>query len=562
MWRKNRYKFTPKSSTIAYYFAQIYPIMHKVLRTLILIAILIVAYLLVLAWRNDYANPTPVSAPATEFTQAGVPIESTSALTTAATSDRLVSVKTPSHEVQINLDGGDLVHIALPKHAQSQGNDAPFVLMDEASMHYVAQSGTTGQDGFDGHTRAQYASQKNSYVLESGSLTVPLVAVQNGVSVEKRYTFHAEKYPIDLDITINNPTQTPWHGNVYAQLVRDDSGDPSAANRAGVGLVTYLGGAMGVPSDPYQKIKFTKFDEQNIAPLPQGWVGLVQHYFVGALVPDFAATSMTHNAGDLHYIGYKSVPIRVDAGRQITLHNQIYAGPKIQADLQNVAQGLNQTVDYGIFWPISKLLFALLAGIHQVLGNWGWSIVALTVVVKVALMWMASKSYYSMAKMRKLAPQLAKMKEEAGDDRMKMSQDMMRLYKEEGVNPLAGCVPVLLQMPIFLALYWVLVESIELRHAPWILWIYDLSAMDPWFVLPILMGVTMYIQQMLNPQPTDPLQAKMMRILPIIFTGFMLFFPAGLVLYWTVSNVFTIIHQHLVNQKVERLYKAKEGISA
>ena len=235
----------------------------------------------------------------------------------------------------------------------------------------------------------------------------------------------------------------------------------------------------------------------------------------------------------------------------------MYAGPKEQADLKSVAVGLNKTVDYGLLWPISKVLFALLEGIHKVLANWGWSIIVLTILVKIALMWFSNKSYYSMAKMRALAPRLQALKEEHGDDRMKMSQEMMALYKEEKVNPMAGCLPILLQMPIFLALYWVLVESVELRHAPWILWIHDLSAMDPYFILPIFMGVTMFAQQMFNPQPTDPMQAKVMKFLPIIFTAFMLFFPAGLVLYWTVNNLFTMTQQYIVNKKVEKEQKRK-----
>jgi len=239
------------------------------------------------------------------------------------------------------------------------------------------------------------------------------------------------------------------------------------------------------------------------------------------------------------------------------LNATLYAGPKVQSELKEVAVGLNQTVDYGLLWPISKILFAVLDGIHKVIGNWGWSIILLTILVKIALMWFSNKSYYSMAKMRAIAPRLAALKEEHGDDRMKMSQEMMAIYKEEKVNPMAGCLPILMQMPIFLALYWVLVESVELRHAPWILWIRDLSAMDPWFILPLLMGASMFVQQQLNPQPADPMQAKVMKFLPIIFTAFMLFFPAGLVLYWTVNNLFSMTQQYLINRKVEEEQKRR-----
>ena len=224
-----------------------------------------------------------------------------------------------------------------------------------------------------------------------------------------------------------------------------------------------------------------------------------------------------------------------------------------------MAEGLDKTVDYGLLWPISKVLFVILDGIHKFIGNWGWSIVVLTLIIKIALFWLSNKSYVSMAKMRAIAPKLQALKDKHGDDRMAMSQEMMQLYRDEKVNPMAGCLPILIQMPIFLGLYWMLVESVELRHAPWIGWITDLSAMDPWFILPIFMGVTMYVQQLLNPQPTDPMQAKMMKILPLVFTIFMLWFPAGLVLYWTVNNLFSMIHQHLVNKRVAREMQAKQA---
>lgn len=221
-----------------------------------------------------------------------------------------------------------------------------------------------------------------------------------------------------------------------------------------------------------------------------------------------------------------------------------------------MATGLNQTVDYGWLWPIAKLLFWGLEFFHNIVGNWGWAIVLLTILVKLILWPLSAKSYRSMAKMRVIAPEMQRMKEEFGDDRMRFSQEMMALYKREQVNPLSGCLPLLMQMPIFLALYWVLMESVELRHAPWILWIQDLSAMDPWFILPLIMGATMYFQQMLNPQPTDPMQAKVFRLMPIIFTVFLLFFPAGLVLYWIVNNLITIAQQWFINKSAE-----KQGLS-
>tara|TARA_B100000524_G_scaffold293756_1_gene168475 strand:- start:752 stop:1963 length:1212 start_codon:yes stop_codon:yes gene_type:complete len=391
------------------------------------------------------------------------------------------------------------------------------------------------------------------------TLSVPLTYQQDGVTVTKTYTFTHGKYPIDVSYQIQNRSEQPWQGQMFAQLKRDDSKDPGMSDKGALSMATYLGGAWGTPDDPYNKLKFNKFsnDELNVAS-DEGWVGIVQHYFVSAWTPDnFTGQFFSRETGNDYFIGFNSQPVNIAANKQLTLDATLYAGPKVQSELKEVAVGLNQTVDYGLLWPISKILFAILDGIHKVLGNWGWSIIVLTILVKISLMWFSNKSYYSMAKMRSLAPRLAALKEEHGDDRMKMSQEMMSIYKEEKVNPMAGCLPILMQMPIFLALYWVLVESVELRHAPWILWIQDLSAMDPWFILPLLMGVSMYIQQQLNPQPTDPMQAKVMKFLPIIFTAFMLFFPAGLVLYWTVNNLFSMTQQYIVNKKVEEEQKRR-----
>lgn len=553
--------------------------MHKIFRALLLVAMFITTYLLIIAWRNDYANPT--LAPTTQVATSAVvgdiapasdiPLASDMPAPTVATSNaRLIDVQTPKYRLQIDLDGGDITQIALVNHKENLQTDAPFVLLQNDNVRtYVAQSGVIGKDGVDNaQGRAQYASAKTKYTwqdAENGILSVPLVYTKDGVRIEKVYQF-SDSYPITLATTIANTSAKPWQGQLFYQLKRDESADPSLSNKGIMGLATYLGGAWGVPSAPYQKLKFAEFGKEKIAPSAEGWVGVVQHYFVAAWTPNhgqnpqgYVVKPFSRSEGKNHFIGYNSPVVNIGAGKQITLASVLYAGPKIQSEMKDVAIGLNQSVDYGFLWPISKFLFALLDGIYKIVGNWGWAIILLTLVVKTALMWFSGKSYASMAKMRAIAPKLTELKDKYGDDRMKMSQEMMRIYKEEKVNPLAGCLPVLLQMPIFLALYWVLVESVELRHAPWILWIKDLSAMDPWFILPILMGATMYVQQLLNPQPADPMQAKVLRFLPIIFTLFMLFFPAGLVLYWTVNNLFSMIHQHLINKRVEREYQARTG---
>ena len=559
--------------------------MQKIFRVMIIIAMLITAYLLILAWRDDYADAPAVDTVPETATSVGADIPSTSgaagdipvqtlpvdnatvnnsAVTATPAADAgLITVTTDRYDIKINPVGGDIVYAALKQYNATLDSDKPFVLLENNSNRiYVAQSGLIGKDGVDtAEGRAKYSHTANNYVMEKGqqTLSVPLTYKKNGVTVTKTFTFTQDKYPIDISYQIQNASTAAWQGQMFAQLKRDNSKDPGMSDKGALSMATYLGGAWGTPDDPYNKLKFGKFNDGVLTTTSdKGWVGIVQHYFVSAWTPEnFTGKFFSRETGDDYFIGFNSQPVNVAPNKQVTLNATLYAGPKVQSELKDVAVGLNQTVDYGLLWPISKILFAILDGIHKIIGNWGWSIILLTVLVKFALMWFSNKSYYSMAKMRAIAPRLAALKEEHGDDRMKMSQEMMAIYKEEKVNPMAGCLPILMQMPIFLALYWVLVESVELRHAPWILWIQDLSAMDPWFILPLLMGASMFIQQQLNPQPADPMQAKVMKFLPIIFTAFMLFFPAGLVLYWTVNNLFSMTHQYIVNKKVEEEQKLR-----
>ena len=554
--------------------------MQKIFRVMIIIAMLITAYLLILAWRDDYADAPAVDAVPETSTSVGadipattgaagdipaqtLPVDASAVAAAPATNTGLITVTTDRYDIKINPEGGDIVYAALKQYDATLNSEKPFVLLENNSGRvYVAQSGLIGPNGIDtAEGRAKYSHAANNYVMEKGqqTLSVPLTYQKDGVTVTKTFTFTQDKYPIDISYQIQNASAKAWQGQMFAQLKRDDSKDPGMSDKGALSMATYLGGAWGTPEDPYNKLKFGKFNDGELTTTSdEGWVGIVQHYFVSAWTPEnFTGKFFSRETGNDYFIGFNSQPVNVAPNKQITLNATLYAGPKVQSELKEVAVGLNQTVDYGLLWPISKILFAILDGIHKVIGNWGWSIILLTLLVKIALMWVSNKSYYSMAKMRAIAPRLAALKEEHGDDRMKMSQEMMAIYKEEKVNPMAGCLPILMQMPIFLALYWVLVESVELRHAPWILWIQDLSAMDPWFILPLLMGASMFIQQQLNPQPADPMQAKVMKFLPIIFTAFMLFFPAGLVLYWTVNNLFSMTQQYIINRKVEEEQKRR-----
>lgn len=554
--------------------------MQKILRTLIIIAMLITGYLLILAWNKDYANvntqaaaPTTVTGNATQDIPSAsnnasdVPTASTSApsATTTPSNNQLISVTTDKYDIRINPVGGDVVYAALRDYDAHLGSKTPFVLLQNDNERvYVAQSGLIGKDGIDtAQGRAVYTTPNTQFVMQpsQNTLSVPLTYQKDGVTVTKTYTFTKGQYPITVSYNINNTSAQPWQGQLFAQLKRDNSKDPGLENKGAMSMSTYLGGAWGTPNSPYNKLKFGNFNDDNLKTASdKGWVAMVQHYFVSSFIPKgYTANFYSRENQNEHIIGFTSSPVSVAPNKQLTLNSTLYAGPKTLATLKPLAEGLDKTVDYGILWPISKVLFWLLQAIHNLIGNWGWAIIFLTIIVKIILMPIANKSYYSMAKMRAVAPRLQALKDEFGDDRMRMSQEMMKIYKEEKVNPMAGCLPIFLQMPIFLALYWVLVESIELRQAPWLGWIKDLSSMDPYFILPLLMGGAMFFQQALNPQPQDPMQAKMMKIMPIIFTVFMLFFPAGLVLYWTVNNLFSMAQQYLINKKVEKEQAVKDA---
>ena len=576
--------------------------MQQWARFAILGAMFVTAYLLILAWQKDYGHAAPapqqqaaavtaheVSADlpnaqnataASDLPQANVTASQTTEHNTSV-SQQLISVQTDLYHLWINPKGGDIVRIELLSHDESKDSDKPFVMLEsDAKRTYVAQSGLIGLNGPDSSRggRPMYDVEKTAYTLADAKsvaskdgkthqvLTVPLVfKTPEGVEVIKSFTFTQGDYPITVKHQVVNRSQQNWQGQMFGQLKRDNSDDPGKSSQGIFTLGTYLGGAWGTPEEHYNKLKFANFNDEKLnVEAKGGWVAMVQHYFVSAWIPGnlklTQADGQPYNAklesrqstDGMNIIGFTSPVINVPAGTSMEVDAKLYSGPKIQSELKDLAAGLNQTVDYGWLWPIAKLLFLGLQFFHNIIGNWGWSIILLTILVKLILWPLSSKSYRSMAKMRVIAPEMQRMKEEFGEDRMRFSQEMMALYKREQVNPLSGCLPLLLQMPIFLALYWVLMESVELRHAPWLGWIQDLSAMDPWFILPLIMGVTMYVQQMLNPQPTDPMQAKVFRIMPIMFTVFMLFFPAGLVLYWIVNNSITILQQWFINKSVEK----------
>jgi YidC/Oxa1 family membrane protein insertase len=546
-------------------------------RSILLVALAIVSYLMVLQWNEDYgqaAIPASASAtiggkPATDLPDVptsnaadDVPTANGEAnpqlAAPAAVSDQLIRVKTDVLELAIDPKGGDIVQLTLPKFPRRQDRpDVPFQLFDNGNERtYLAQSGLIGSNAPDKSSgRALWNSDQRSYELadDQDQLVVDLTYAEAGVNYIKRFTFERGQYDLSVTYKVDNQSSQAWSGNFYAQLKRDNSGDPSSTTATGT--ATYLGAALWTADEPYKKVSMGDMDDKSLRQTVQGgWVAWLQHYFVTAWVADKDDSNSVQTRKDSqgnYIIGFTGPQLSVAAGASAETGAVLYAGPKTQEHLKQLSPGLELTVDYGILWFIAQPIFWLLEHIHNLLGNWGWSIIVLTIIIKLAFFPLSAASYRSMARMRAVSPKLAALKEQHGDDRQKMSQAMMELYKKEKINPLGGCLPILVQMPVFLALYWVLLESVEMRQAPWLGWITDLSIKDPFFILPIIMGATMFIQQRLNPTPPDPMQAKVMKMMPIIFTFFFLWFPAGLVLYWVVNNVLSIAQQWYITRQIE-----------
>ncbi|WP_061290460.1 membrane protein insertase YidC [Azotobacter vinelandii] len=548
-------------------------------RSILLVALAVVSYLLVLQWNQDYgqaalppqnavaqsASPAlPETVPGDSSTSADVPTAGSgnqvpdSAASTAGSD--LIQVRTDVLEVAIDPRGGDIVQLKLPKFPRRQDHpEIPFQLFDNGSERlYLAQSGLTGTNGPDARAdgRPLYVSEQRSYQLADGqdSLVVDLKFSDGGVDYVKRFTFKRGAYDLEVRHQIANHSEQPWSGNLFAQLKRDASADPSSTTATGT--ATYLGAALWTSEEPYRKVSMGDMDDKNLRETVQGgWVAWLQHYFVTAWVPNKDDTNLVATRKDSqgnYIIGFTGPTLNVPAGATGETVTRLYAGPKDQNQLEALSPGLELTVDYGFLWFIAQPIFWLLELIHALLGNWGWSIIVLTVIIKLAFFPLSAASYRSMGRMRAVAPKLQALKEQHGEDRQKLSQAMMELYKKEKINPLGGCLPILVQMPVFLALYWVLLESVEMRQAPWLGWITDLSVKDPYFILPIIMGATMFFQQTLNPTPPDPMQARVMKLMPIIFTFFFLWFPAGLVLYWVVNNVLSIGQQWYITRQIEK----------
>ena len=545
------------------------------LRFVLVLSLAIVSFMLWEAWQRDYGPPARAAArpgdgaPATPpTTDSGVPALPSNpggpapgfdAPSPAETERELITVETDVLRLKID-SGGTLVFAELLNYPVSLEEGAkPIVLLDQStSLFHVIQSGLIGTDA-PSHEH-QFSSPRKSYSLGENEsvLKVPLRWVsEQGVAVSKVFELERGSYRIRLRHQVENRSGANWEGRQYAQIKRDD---PSRAGR--MLLYTYTGAVLSGPEKRYDKISFDDMrDGPTKADIANGWAAMIQHYFLTAVIPsDQQATYHYYTqdfANGLYSIGHISPALRLAPGGQDELVGEVYVGPKLQADLAQLAEGLDLTVDYGWLWFLAKPLFWCLERLHGLTGNWGWSIILVTILLKLLFYHLSAAGYRSMANMRRVQPRLMALRDRYKDDRARMNQAMMQIYKEEKINPFGGCFPILVQIPVFIALYWVLLESVELRQADFILWLNDLSVKDPYFVLPVIMGVTMYIQQKLNPAPMDPLQEKVFKLLPLIFTVFFAFFPSGLVLYWVTNNILSIAQQWLIMKNLE-----KEGLGA
>ncbi|MCB1645312.1 MAG: membrane protein insertase YidC [Pseudomonadales bacterium] len=557
-------------------------------RILLFTGMAITLYMLLVAWNEDYGsnavNQAAVSEAADPFTNTGnaggelipeaqYPENTVPQLTeegdkpeaeqlAAARTDtgRYLTIKTDTLKLTIDRRGGDIVKSALLKFPVSLENkDNPFVLMDPGNK-YAAQSGLIGKSGTDSADgRPLFTASANSFTMseDQNELKVDLVLDRDDARIIKRFTLRRNNYLINVSYHIENRSDEPFQAAMFGQIKRDGQ-PPVFQDSNAMGLKPYTGGATFTEDKPYNKLQFGDLEDESFRETVKGgYMALVQHYFTTAWVPADADAEYTYTArklasGDIYLFGFTSGSFSVAPGGSLQTGADFYMGPKNQEVLGQISPGLDLTVDYGILWWLAQPMFKAMTFIHSYLNNWGFAIIGLTIIVKALLFPLSAAGFKSMAKMRKLQPEMARLKERYGDDRQQFSQAMMDLYKKEGANPLGGCLPLLAQMPVFLALYWTLMESVELRQAPFILWINDLSVMDPYFVLPILMGASMFITQMMQPEPPDPMQARVMKFMPLMFTVFFLWFPSGLVLYWLVNNILSILQQWYVTRQIEK----------
>jgi YidC/Oxa1 family membrane protein insertase len=545
-------------------------------RNLLLLALLFVSFLLYQAWVVDQ-TPEPVTAQTTEQTTNAAPTSSnfsadvpsssaanavTNEIPTQLSTNEPIILENDTLRLAISLIGGDVITADLLEHAIEKNSDIPFRILDSANgFTYIAQSGLIGQ-GPDSNKNGRpfYSATTEKSVIADGQDQVSTAlrfVDSNGNVFTKTFTLKRGSYVVNVAYHIENNSNNALNVQLYGQLKETikDTG-------TNIAMPVYRGGAYSTSDTRYQKYKYDEMEESPLNKTTEGgWVAMLQHYFVSAWIPATNQTNELYSKiiqGKDAAIGFKAPIQTINANSTANIEANLWVGPKLQDEMGEAAEHLDLTVDYGWLWFIAQPLFQLLLFFQGIVGNWGVAIILITFTVKGSLYPLTKAQYTSMAKMRLLQPKIQALRERYGEDRQKVSKAMMEMYKTEKVNPLGGCFPILLQMPIFIALYWSLMESVELRHAPFMLWIQDLSVQDPYYVLPLLMGVSMFFIQKMSPtQVQDPMQQKIMKFMPVVFTFFFLWFPAGLVLYWLVSNVVTLIQQTIIFRQIE-----KQGLGA
>jgi len=546
-----------------------------------LILVMIFAFSSFMLWENwqQYKHPKPVAevaanaapaaangatpTPSVSLQAGGTPVASEPAA--PASTAETFSIDTDLMKVTISTQGGDLVGLELLNYKENDAKDKNFVLFD-AKHQYSAQSGLIGE-GLPSH-RSMFRRIDGPTQLAAGSdeLKVRLEADgPEGVRIAKVLTFKRGSYAIDVAWEIINGSGKPLAPHAYFQIQRDD-GEPAGGNMM---MHTFTGPAVYTDAEKYQKSSFGDVADKSAKftkTADNGWLAMVQHYFVSAWVPQAGVQREYYmrklDGSNLYQMGVIVPVAEIGPGTSANTSVTLFAGPQEQAALKQIAPGLDLVVDYGWLTVIAAPIFWALQFIHDIVGNWGWAIVVLTILIKLAFFPLSAASYKSMAKMRLVTPRLVQLKERYSDDKQRLNQEMMKLYQTEKINPLGGCLPILIQIPVFIALYWVLLGAVEMRDAPWIGWITDLASPDPWYILPVIMIISMVIQMKLNPTPPDPIQAKVMMAMPFVFGIMFLWFPAGLVLYWVVNNVLSIAQQWQITRMMEAGGKAANDAKA
>lgn len=568
------------------------------IRFVLIIALAIISLMLYQAWEIDYGPKpdTPVVEEIAQNTQEDLPqagsvaVDDPPELTTAQSqtpekksaavveevSTPVIKVSTDVFNLEIDTKGGNLANLDLVQYPEQKVNTYvekfrnfiglpaeefnvnPIRLFNsEKEKLFLAQSGliSDGKSTQLANHHSMFSAESESFTMaeNKNTLEVPLYWTNgNGIEVIKTYIFTRGSYEVVMEQKVINQSDSDWSGRQYTQLLRI----PYSDEKGNTFIRTYAGGVVYTEEEKYQKVEYSDMADENLNVKSKGgWSAMVQHYFASAWVPPAEEINYyyTKELKDWRYvIGSYSTQTSVPAYSDHVFASRLYAGPKVQPIMEAVSPGLELTVDYGWLTVIGKPIYWLLNKINESVDNWGLSILGVTLCIKLLFFKLTEISYKSMAKMRKIQPKLADLKERFGEDRQRFNAEMMALYKKEKVNPMGGCFPMLVQIPVFISLYWVLIETVELRLAPFALWIQDLSVKDPFFILPLIMGLTMKIQQGLNPAPVDPIQAKVMKMFPVIFTVFFLFFPAGLVLYWVMNNTLSIIQQWVITRNIEK----------